>query len=112
MPTTVDYERMLRGANLRVTRPRMAVLDAIHEHPHGVTNSIVDAVHEADPAVSRQAVYDVLRALTEAGLVRRIEPAAPLPATSRGSATTTTTSSAAAAAGSPTSTVPSARPLA
>ena len=75
MPTTVDYERMLRGANLRVTRPRMAVLDAIHEHPHGVTNSIVDAVHEADPAVSRQAVYDVLRALTVAGLVRRIEPA-------------------------------------
>ena len=26
------------------------------------------------PTVSRQAVYDVLRALTEAGLVRRIQP--------------------------------------
>jgi Fur family transcriptional regulator, stress-responsive regulator len=75
MPTTVDYERVLRGANLRVTRPRMAVLSAIHEHPHAVTNSIVDAVHGADPAVSRGAVYDVLRALTDAGLVRRIEPA-------------------------------------
>lgn len=75
MPTTVDHERMLRGADFRVTRPRLAVLDAIDDHPHGVTNAIVDAVHETDPAVSRQAVYDVLRALSEAGLVRRIEPA-------------------------------------
>jgi Fur family transcriptional regulator, stress-responsive regulator len=75
VPTTVDYERMLRGADLRVTRPRMAVLGAIHEHPHAITNEVVDAVHEADPAVSRGAIYEVLRALTDAGLVRRIEPA-------------------------------------
>jgi Fur family transcriptional regulator, stress-responsive regulator len=75
VPTSVDHEGLLRGANLRVTRPRLAVLDAIEEHPHAVTGSIVEAVHEADPGVSRQAVYDVLGALTAAGLVRRIEPA-------------------------------------
>jgi Fur family transcriptional regulator, stress-responsive regulator len=75
VPTTVELERMLREANLRVTRPRMAVLGAVHAHPHAVTGQVVDAARGADPEVSRQAVYDVLRALTDAGLLRRIEPA-------------------------------------
>ena len=65
---------MLRGASLRVTRPRLAVLTAVHDHPHADTSSIVDAVREDLGAVSHQAVYDVLRALTATGLVRRIQP--------------------------------------
>ena len=64
---------MLRGASLRVTRPRMAVLAAAHEHPHADTNAIIGRVREELGEVSQQAVYDVLRALTSAGLVRRIE---------------------------------------
>jgi Fur family transcriptional regulator, stress-responsive regulator len=75
VPTTVELEGMLREANLRVTRPRLAVLGAVHDHPHAVTAQVVDAARGADPEVSRQAVYDVLRALTDAGLLRRIEPA-------------------------------------
>ncbi len=74
MPTTVESERMLRGANLRITRPRLAVLTAVHDHPHADTSSIIDAVREDLDEVSLQAVYDVLRALTDAGLVRRIQP--------------------------------------
>ena len=74
MPTTVESELLLRGASLRVTRPRMAVLGAVYNHPHADTGSIVDAVREDLGEVSQQAVYDVLRALTAAGLVRRIEP--------------------------------------
>jgi len=74
MPTASDYERMLREAELRVTRPRVAVLAAVHQHPHADTDSIIDAVRERHLAVSHQAVYDVLRALTNARLVRRIEP--------------------------------------
>lgn len=66
---------MLRGTALRVTRPRVAVLSAVHDHPHADTDSIIGAVRERLGAVSHQAVYDVLRALTAAGLVRRIEPA-------------------------------------
>ena len=69
-----DYERMLRGAALRVTRPRLAVLSAVHEHPHADTNSIIRLVRGDLGEVSHQAVYDVLRALTGAGLVRCIEP--------------------------------------
>ncbi len=74
MPTAVESERMLRQANLRVTRPRLAVLTAVHDHPHADTSSIIDAVREDLGEVSLQAVYDVLRALTDAGLVRRIQP--------------------------------------
>ncbi|WP_214368291.1 Fur family transcriptional regulator [Pseudonocardia sp. H11422] len=74
MPTTSDFERMLRGVTLRVTRPRLAVLSAVHDHPHADTDSIIRVVRENLGDVSHQAVYDVLRALTAAGLVRRIQP--------------------------------------
>ena len=66
---------MLRGAELRVTRPRVAVLTAVHDHPHADTDTIIGAVRAGLGDVSHQAVYDVLRALTAAGLLRRIQPA-------------------------------------
>ncbi|MCU1629530.1 MAG: Fur family transcriptional regulator [Pseudonocardia sp.] len=66
---------MLRGVALRVTRPRLAALFAVHDHPHADTDSIIRVVREDLGEVSHQAVYDVLRALTAAGLVRRIQPA-------------------------------------
>jgi Fur family transcriptional regulator, stress-responsive regulator len=72
--TILDFPGMLRGAALSVTRARMAVLSAVHAHPHADTDSILSAVRATYPGVSHQAVYDVLRALTAAGLVRRIEP--------------------------------------
>ena len=65
---------MLRQAALRVTRPRIAVLSAVHDHSHADTDSIIRAVRENLGDVSHQAVYDVLRALTDAGLLRRIQP--------------------------------------
>ena len=65
---------MLRAVALRVTRPRVAVLSAVHGHPHADTDSIIGVVREDLGEVSHQAVYDVLRALTAAGLVRRIQP--------------------------------------
>ncbi len=65
---------MLRGVALRVTRPRVAVLSAVHDHPHADTASIIGVVREDLGEVSHQAVYDVLRALTTAGLVRCIQP--------------------------------------
>ena len=74
MPSTSDLERMLRGAALRVTRPRVAVLSAVQAHPHADTDSVIRAVRADLGEVSHQAVYDVLRALTAAGLLRRIQP--------------------------------------
>jgi Fur family ferric uptake transcriptional regulator len=66
---------MLRGAALRVTRPRLAVLNAVQHHPHVDTDSIIVAVRASDPEVSRQSVYNSLHAMTDAGLLRRIQPA-------------------------------------
>ena len=57
-----------------MTRPRVAVLSAVHDHPHADTDSIIGIVREDLGEVSHQAVYDVLRALTAAGLVRRFQP--------------------------------------
>ena len=74
VPTTSDLERMLRGAALRVTRPRVAVLTAVHDYPHADTDAIIGVVRNDLGEVSHQAIYDVLRALTAAGLVRRIQP--------------------------------------
>jgi len=67
-------ERLLRASELRVTRPRLAVLTAVHEHPHADTDSIIAAARRELGDVSHQAVYDVLRALTNNGLLRRIQP--------------------------------------
>src|SRR6185436_13589764 len=58
----------------RVTRPRLAVLEAVDAHPHADTETIFGAVRDGLPEVSRQAVYDVLAALTAVGLLRRIQP--------------------------------------
>ncbi|GAA2760171.1 transcriptional repressor [Actinopolymorpha rutila] len=74
MPNSADFERILREAALRVTRPRVAVLSAVHDLPHADTDSIIGAVRSNLGVVSHQAVYDVLHALTAAGLVRRIQP--------------------------------------
>jgi Fur family transcriptional regulator, stress-responsive regulator len=65
---------MLRGAALRVTQPRLAVLAAVHANPHADTDSIIRVVRGDLSDVSHQAVYDVLRALSTAGLIRRIQP--------------------------------------
>ena len=75
MPSPADPEALLRGAGVRVTRPRLAVLSAVHACPHADTESVMKAVRADLGAVSHQAVYDVLRALTDAGLLRRIQPA-------------------------------------
>jgi Fur family ferric uptake transcriptional regulator len=70
-----DPEAQLRAASLRVTRPRLAVLTALRDHPHVDTDTVIELVRAGHPTVSHQTVYDVLRALTDAGLARRIQPA-------------------------------------
>lgn len=71
----IDAAALLREAALRVTRPRVAVLTMVADNPHSDTETIATAVRRELGSVSTQAVYDVLHALTNAGLVRRIEPA-------------------------------------
>jgi Fe2+ or Zn2+ uptake regulation protein len=76
--TEIELETLLRDAALRVTRPRRAVLAAVYAVPHADTDALIRTTRAELPRVSHQAVYDVLRALTEAGLVRRLQPAGSL----------------------------------
>ncbi|PIB76518.1 Fur family transcriptional regulator [Mycolicibacterium brumae] len=73
-----DFPAQLRAAQLRVTQPRLAVLEAVHAHPHADTETVLTAVREHLPAVSRQAVYDVLNVLATTGVLRRIQPSGSL----------------------------------
>ena len=75
MTSAADLEQLLRGADLRVTQPRLAVLRAVAARPHAETDAVIADVREEIGEVSHQAVYDVLRALTAAGLLRKIQPA-------------------------------------
>ncbi len=65
-------QERIRSAGLRVTSPRVAVLDALYAAPHADVDRILGAVRETT-GVSTQAVYDVLGAFTRVGLVRRLE---------------------------------------
>jgi Fe2+ or Zn2+ uptake regulation protein len=71
----VDLAAAVRRAGLRVTAPRVAVLSEVTEGKHVTADQVAQGVRHRDGTISTQAVYDVLGALTGAGLVRRIEPA-------------------------------------
>ena len=73
--TRVDPGELLRGAGLRSTAPRRAVLEALTPGGHLDASELFDVVKRELPGTSLQAMYVVLAALTEAGLVRKIEPA-------------------------------------
>jgi Fe2+ or Zn2+ uptake regulation protein len=75
MAASADIAQRLRDAGLRVTAPRLAVLDVLFEHPHSTADVVARLVRATHRSVSTQAVYDVLAACTEVGLLRRIEPA-------------------------------------
>ncbi|MFI5718604.1 Fur family transcriptional regulator [Nocardia sp. NPDC051750] len=70
----MEFQQLLRGVSLRVTAPRVAVLSAVHDNPHADTDTIIRVVRSRLAAVSHQAVYDSLRTLTGAGLLRCIQP--------------------------------------
>src|SRR3954471_19785835 len=65
----------LRRASLRVTAPRLTVLDVVRDGDHLAVEDIAARSRGRLGSISKQAVYDVLAALCDAGLVRRIEPA-------------------------------------
>ncbi len=71
---THALEQLLKANGLRVTKPRVAVLEALQSAPHADTTSLIAGVRQTLGDVSHQAVYDVLAALHAHGIVRRIQP--------------------------------------
>jgi Fe2+ or Zn2+ uptake regulation protein len=70
-----DLADDLRACGLQVTAQRLAVLEAVRANSHASADSVWEFAVTRIGSISRQAVYDALAALTDAGLVRRIQPA-------------------------------------
>jgi Fur family ferric uptake transcriptional regulator len=70
-PTTAEE---LRGAGLRVTAARVALLETVRDGDHLGAEAIASEVRGRVGHISVQAVYEGLHALTAAGLIRRLEP--------------------------------------
>ena len=75
LPPIQNFADILRQQGLQVTAQRLAVLRAVHDHPHGSAEEIATTVRSGIGTISRQAVYDVLSVLAAKGLIRRIQPA-------------------------------------
>ena len=73
--TRSSVEDHLRHAGLRVTKQRVAVLEAVAGRSHPDADQVISDVRGTLGSVSTQAVYDALHSLTDAGLLRRVEPA-------------------------------------
>jgi len=71
----VTPAQLLRECGLHVTAQRLAIMRAVSDTPHGTADDIEEIVRGDLGVISRQAVYDALGALTEKGLIRRIQPA-------------------------------------
>ncbi|MEM7256337.1 MAG: Fur family transcriptional regulator [Pseudomonadota bacterium] len=73
--SAVDVPEALRAAGLQVTAQRLAVHRAVTKLPHALADDIVQSVRSELGVISRQAVYDALNAMSEHGILRRIQPA-------------------------------------
>jgi len=71
-PAVQNSEGLIRVAGLRVTRQRVAVLEAVRARPHTNSATVLAIVSVVLPGVSHQAIYDCLAHLTDAGLLRRL----------------------------------------
>ena len=70
-----NASRMLRDKGLQVTAQRLAVFRGVSAQPHATADELEEVVRREIGTVSRQAIYDALGALTDKGLIRRIQPA-------------------------------------
>ena len=73
-----DHGALLRRHGLQVTAQRLAVLRAVSDRPHSTADDICMLARAEIGAISRQAVYDALAALTDKAILRRIQPAGSL----------------------------------
>lgn len=71
----LDVPEALKKAGLQVTAQRLAVYKAVSSSPHAMADDIHQAVRSELGVISRQAVYDALNAMSEHGIIRRIQPA-------------------------------------
>lgn len=70
---SVELDQAFQAAALRPTAQRYAVLEFLAQHSvHATAEEIFRAVNRNDPRASRATVYNNLRSLAKAGLVREV----------------------------------------
>jgi Fur family transcriptional regulator, peroxide stress response regulator len=70
---STELDDAFRAAALRPTVQRYAVLEFLAKSPiHATAEEIFAAINRHDPRASRATVYNNLRDLTQAGLVREV----------------------------------------
>jgi Fur family peroxide stress response transcriptional regulator len=68
-----DMVRRIRGAGLKLTPQRLALLDYLHRTPgHPTAEQIGAGLNRRLPRAARATVYNALRALRDAGLVAEV----------------------------------------
>lgn len=70
---SLPWAARVRASGLRVTKQRLAVLDALQHTPHATADQVLGLVRRSLPEITVQSVYIVLRSLTEAGLLRQLD---------------------------------------
>lgn len=74
MPMNEQHIRLLKDHKLSLTSVRLAVLEAIENHPHSDADTIFTAVRESIGTTSKQAIYHNLATLVSHGIIREIKP--------------------------------------
>jgi len=71
---SIKIEKAIRGAGLRYTPQRAAVLDYLVRHPdHATVEELWPALNKRHIQASRATVYNTVHTLVEAGLVREFK---------------------------------------
>jgi len=71
---SIKIQEAIRGAGLRCTPQRVAVLDYLVRHPdHATVEELWPALNKRHTQASRATVYNTLHTLAQAGLVREFK---------------------------------------
>lgn len=68
-----DWSAHLRAGGMRVTKQRIAVLEAVTAHPHITVDELLATVETRLPGISFQSIYTVVNSLVEAQILRRLD---------------------------------------
>jgi Fur family transcriptional regulator, peroxide stress response regulator len=69
--STLEFQEALKSKNIQLSHQRLRVLEYLNQNrTHPTVDQIFKEIHKEMPTLSKTTVYNTLRILEEAGLVR------------------------------------------
>lgn len=68
-----DYAKSLKGAQLKITPQRLAVMDAVNNLKHPTAEQIIDFINKSYPNIATGTVYKILETFVEKGLIKKVK---------------------------------------